>query len=126
MALLGGLSAPLLFFSFSRLGWFHVVLYGLVFVIGVLVGLELPLLMRILRTRLEFKELVSPGADVRLYRRIGRFAVVSAVARAAIGVGAHVAGVRNLERGGRALEHLAVAAADRAAAFSDCEFARSW
>ena len=59
VALLGGLSAPLLFFSFSRLGWFHIVLYGLVFAIGVLVGLELPLLMRILRTRLEFKDLVS-------------------------------------------------------------------
>jgi spermidine synthase len=59
VALLGGLSAPLLFLSFSRLGWFHVVLYGVVFAIGVLVGLELPLLMRILRTRMEFKELVS-------------------------------------------------------------------
>ncbi len=59
VALLGGLSAPLLFLSFARLGWFHVVLYGLVFGIGVLVGLELPLLMRILREQLDFKELVS-------------------------------------------------------------------
>lgn len=59
VALLGGLSAPLLFLSFTRLGWFHVVLYGLVFAIGTLVGLELPLLMRILRDQLDFKELVS-------------------------------------------------------------------
>lgn len=59
VALLGGLSAPLLFFSFSRLGWFHVLLFAIVFAIGALVGLELPLLMRLLRTRLEFKELVS-------------------------------------------------------------------
>ena len=59
VALLGGLSAPLLFLSFSRLGWFHLVLYGLVFAIGTLVGLELPLLMRILRDQLDFKELVS-------------------------------------------------------------------
>ncbi len=59
VALLGGLSAPLLFLSFARLGWFHFVLYGLVFAIGVLVGLELPLLMRILREHLDFKELVS-------------------------------------------------------------------
>lgn len=59
VALLGGVSAPLLFLSFSRLGYFHVILYGIVFAIGVLVGLELPLLMRILKDHLDFKELVS-------------------------------------------------------------------
>ncbi len=59
VALLGGASAPLLFFSFGRLSFFHVVLYGLVFAIGVLVGLELPLLMRIVKDYLDFKELVS-------------------------------------------------------------------
>ena len=59
VALLGGLSAPLLFLSFARLSYFHVVLYGMVFAIGTLVGLELPLLMRILKTRMEFKALVS-------------------------------------------------------------------
>jgi spermidine synthase len=59
VALLGGLSAPLLFLSFGRLSYFPVVLYGLVFGIGVLVGLELPLLMRILKDVLDFKELVS-------------------------------------------------------------------
>src|SRR5947207_10282769 len=59
VALLGGASAPLLFLSFSRLSYFHVVLYGVVFVLGALVGLELPLLMRILKDVLDFKELVS-------------------------------------------------------------------
>jgi spermidine synthase len=59
VALVGGLSAPLLFVSFARLSWFKVVLYGDVFVIGALVGLELPLLMRILKDRVEFKDLVS-------------------------------------------------------------------
>jgi len=59
VALLGGLSAPLLFLSFARLSSFHLALYGLVFVIGVLVGLELPLLMRILKDVLDFKDLVS-------------------------------------------------------------------
>src|SRR6266446_3603369 len=59
VALLGGASAPLLFLSFGRLSYFPVVLYGLVFGIGVLVGLELPLLMRILKDVLDFKELVS-------------------------------------------------------------------
>ena len=59
VALLGGLSAPLLFFSFAALDWFAVVLYSIVFAIGTLVGLELPLLMRILKEHLDFSDLVS-------------------------------------------------------------------
>lgn len=59
VALLGGASAPLLFFAFAHLGYFHLVLYCVVFVIGILVGLELPLLMRILEKDLQFKDLVS-------------------------------------------------------------------
>ncbi len=59
VALLGGASTPLLFLSFARLTWFHPVLYGVVFGIGVLVGLELPLLMRILKDHLNFEDLVS-------------------------------------------------------------------
>src|SRR5579862_5910052 len=59
VAVLGGISAPLLFLSFARLSYFSIVLYGLVFGIGVLVGLELPLLMRIIKDQLDFKDLVS-------------------------------------------------------------------
>jgi spermidine synthase len=59
VALLGGVSAPLLFLGFARFGAFHVLLYGVVFAIGTLVGLELPLLMRIVKDQLDFKELVS-------------------------------------------------------------------
>ncbi|MBL8799177.1 MAG: polyamine aminopropyltransferase [Planctomycetia bacterium] len=59
VALLGGISAPLLFFGFARLNFFHGLLYSVVFAIGVLVGLELPLLMRIVKDHLDFKELVS-------------------------------------------------------------------
>ncbi len=59
VALIGGLSAPLLFFGFARLQWFQLFLFLVVFVIGVLVGLELPILMRILQEHLDFKELVS-------------------------------------------------------------------
>lgn len=59
VALLGGFSAPLLFLSFARLQWFQPVLYGVVFAIGTLVGLELPLLMRILKSHLDFEDLVS-------------------------------------------------------------------
>jgi spermidine synthase len=59
VALIGGLSAPMLFLGFARLEWFHLFLYAVVFTIGVLVGLELPILMRILQEHLDFKELVS-------------------------------------------------------------------
>jgi spermidine synthase len=59
VALIGGFSAPLLYLSFSRLGFFDIVLYVTVFLIGTFVGLELPLLMRILKEHLDFKELVS-------------------------------------------------------------------
>jgi spermidine synthase len=59
VAVLGGWSAPLLFLTFARLSYFQIVLYSIVFLVGVLVGLELPLLMRILKDNLDFKELVS-------------------------------------------------------------------
>jgi spermidine synthase len=59
VAIVGGFSAPLLFLSFAHLSYFALVLYGIVFIIGVLVGLEIPLLMRILKDELEFKDLVS-------------------------------------------------------------------
>src|SRR5690349_16512982 len=59
VAVVGGFSAPLLFLSFAHLSYFGFILYGVVFVIGVLVGLEIPLLMRILKDDLDFKDLVS-------------------------------------------------------------------
>src|SRR5438874_2134550 len=59
VAVIGGFSAPLLFLSFAHLSYFGIVLYGVVFAIGVLVGLEIPLLMRILKDELDFKDLVS-------------------------------------------------------------------
>ena len=59
VALLGGVSAPLLFRSSEYATFFHLLLYCIVFGIGILVGLELPLLMRIVKDHLEFKELVS-------------------------------------------------------------------
>jgi spermidine synthase len=59
VAVVGGFSAPLLFLTFANLSYFTVVLYGVVLVIGILVGLEIPLLMRILKDELDFKDLVS-------------------------------------------------------------------
>lgn len=59
VAVVGGFSAPLLFLTFAYLNYFYLVLYLVVFIIGTLVGLEIPLLMRILKDNLDFKELVS-------------------------------------------------------------------
>ncbi len=59
VAVLGGFSAPLLFFSFAHLSYFSLILYSVVFGIGTLVGLEIPILMRILKDELDFKDLVS-------------------------------------------------------------------
>jgi spermidine synthase len=59
VAILGGFSAPLLFLTFASVSYFNLILYGTVFAIGVLVGLEIPLLMRILKDELDFKKLVA-------------------------------------------------------------------
>ena len=59
LALIGGVSAPVLFLAFPWIDWFRPLLFGMVFSMGVLVGLELPLLMRILKEYLDFGDLVS-------------------------------------------------------------------
>src|SRR4051812_11226822 len=59
VALVGGLSVPALYLVFARPTSFVPVLYGTVFTVGTLVGLELPLLMRIVRDQLDFKDLIS-------------------------------------------------------------------
>ncbi len=59
VAVVGGFSAPLLFLAFGRLTAFRPLLYLVVLVIGVLVGLEIPLLLRILRDKLSFKEVIA-------------------------------------------------------------------
>jgi spermidine synthase len=59
IALVGGFSAATLFLVFNQVASFRFVLYGQVFLTGTLVGLEIPLLMRILQGDLSFKDLVS-------------------------------------------------------------------
>jgi spermidine synthase len=59
VALVGGLCAPVLFLTFTLTDVFRVALYGSVMVIGTLVGLEIPLLLRILKDQVKFKDLVS-------------------------------------------------------------------
>jgi spermidine synthase len=58
-ALIGGGSAPMLFLAFSFTVAFQPVLYLTVVAVGTLVGLELPLLIRILRTEYTFDELIA-------------------------------------------------------------------
>lgn len=58
-SLIGGLSSPLLFLAFAWGASFQVLLIAVVVTAGTVVGLELPLLMRILETRLSFKDLVA-------------------------------------------------------------------
>jgi spermidine synthase len=59
VGLIGGLSSVILFVLFESVHYFQFVLYLLVFVTGCLVGLEIPLLMNILKDRVKFRDLVS-------------------------------------------------------------------
>lgn len=60
IAVLGGFSAAVMFLSFAYAGpGFRIVLYLIVVLVGILVGLEIPLVMRILKERLGFKDLVA-------------------------------------------------------------------
>lgn len=59
VGLIGGFSSVILFLLFEQVSHFRIILYLLVALTGILVGLEIPLLMRILKDRLEFSELVS-------------------------------------------------------------------
>ncbi len=59
VGLVGGTSSSLLFLLFEQVASFRVLLYLLIGLTGTLVGLEIPLLMRILQGRFAFKDLVS-------------------------------------------------------------------
>lgn len=59
VGLIGGFSSSLLFLAFAYTQAFRLVLYLVVILVGTLVGLEIPLLMRILKERFQFRELVS-------------------------------------------------------------------
>ena len=59
IALFGGSSAAMFFSLFPYVSSFRVLLYADVLLIGTLVGLEVPLLLRILKDRLNFKDLIS-------------------------------------------------------------------
>ncbi len=68
IAVLGGWSAAALFLLFPLIDDFRLLLYGLVLAIGTLVGIEIPLLIRILKSRFVLRELVS---NVLTYDYVG-------------------------------------------------------
>ncbi|HLP51514.1 MAG TPA: polyamine aminopropyltransferase [Chitinophagales bacterium] len=59
VGLVGGISSVLLFMLFEHVSSFRVILYALISITGTLVGMEIPLLLRILKDKVEFSELVS-------------------------------------------------------------------
>ena len=69
VAVAGGYSALALMFAYGSEGWFRPLLYGNILVVGTLVGVEIPLLMRLLKDELDLKELL---AKVLAWDYIGR------------------------------------------------------
>ncbi|MFZ5889771.1 MAG: polyamine aminopropyltransferase [Myxococcota bacterium] len=102
-ALVGGLSAEVLLASFGWIGAWQPFFYATVSLVGVLVGLELPLLIRVLEHRLELRELIAKaltfdyvGAllgslafSLLLLPRLGltRASIASGLINAAVGLG---------------------------------------
>ncbi|TGN02922.1 polyamine aminopropyltransferase [Leptospira dzoumogneensis] len=59
LGLLGGFSAAILFLSFGQTRIFQIPLFSIVVAVGTLVGMEIPLLLRILKNKLGFRDMVS-------------------------------------------------------------------
>jgi spermidine synthase len=59
VGLVGGFSSSALFLAFAYTQAFRLLLYLIVIAVGILVGLEIPLLMRILKERFQFRDLIS-------------------------------------------------------------------
>ena len=59
IGIIGGTSSVLLFLLFQQVEHFQFILYFIVFLTGCLCGMEIPLLMNILKDRVQFKDLVS-------------------------------------------------------------------
>ena len=59
IGMIGGTSSVLLFLLFQQIEHFQFVLYFIVFLTGCLCGMEIPLLMNMLKDRVKFRDLVS-------------------------------------------------------------------
>ncbi|MEZ4392003.1 MAG: polyamine aminopropyltransferase [Polyangiales bacterium] len=58
-ALAGGATAPAVFLAYGRGAWLHGVLYVMVCLTGLFVGAEVPLLLRVLRRRMDVRTLLA-------------------------------------------------------------------
>jgi spermidine synthase len=58
-ALIGGVQAPLVDLAYGHSAYGSVFLYAILLLVGTLVGLEIPLLMRILKDEMDFKDVVG-------------------------------------------------------------------
>jgi spermidine synthase len=59
LGVIGGFSSAVLFLAFAYTQGFQLIMYVLVVIIGILVGLEIPLLMRIIRDRYHFRDVIA-------------------------------------------------------------------
>src|SRR5437660_6573938 len=59
LGVVGGFSSALLMLAFAFTQGFELILYALVVVMGVLVGMEIPLLMRIVKDRYQFRDVIA-------------------------------------------------------------------
>src|ERR1700692_4460979 len=59
LGVIGGFSSALLMLAFAFTQGFELILYALVIIMGVLVGLEIPLLMRIVKDRYDFRDVIA-------------------------------------------------------------------
>jgi len=59
VGLAGGFSSSILFVLFEQVESFRILLYFLILLVGVLVGIEIPILMRILKNKFPFRDLVA-------------------------------------------------------------------
>src|SRR5438552_14045553 len=59
LGVVGGFSSALLMLAFAFTQGFELILYALFVVMGVLVGMEIPLLMRIVKDRYQFRDVIA-------------------------------------------------------------------
>ena len=96
----------MLFLAFAYTEGFRFLLYVLVLVIGILVGLEIPLLMRILKERFQFQELVANVLTFDYLGALGASLLFPLRAGAEARHGARRHPVRARQRRRRALVHV--------------------
>ncbi len=111
LGVIGGFSSALLFLAFAYTQGFQLLMYALVVVIGMLVGLEIPLLMRIVRERYHFRDVVAHVLTFDYLGALGASLLfpILLVPQARTGAFGHAVRVDQCRR--RAVEHVPVCAA---------------